>query len=179
VRRWRPHSATEIYEHALFRLEEQSLRADDGDERRAIVMHPTPWVNMIPLLDDGRVVLVRQWRFGTARASLEIPGGMVDPGEQDLAAARRELREETGYEAGRWEALGVVDANPAIMSNRCSTWLARDLEWVEEPQGDGDEEIVVELAHLDDIPGLVASGEISHSLVVAAFYLLSQKGPRS
>lgn len=175
MRRWHPHSVTAIFDHPLFRLERQHLRADDGDERQALVMHPTPWVNIIPLLDDGRVVLVRQWRYGTAAPSLEIPGGMVDPGEEPLAAARRELLEETGYEAEHWEHLGVVDPNPAIMSNRCTTWLARGLRWVEEPRGDGDEEIVVESAPLESIGDLVTAGEISHSLVVAAFYLLSRR----
>lgn len=171
IRPWRRRGAEAVFTHRLFSMEVQQLEAG-GDERQAIVLHPTPWVNMIPLRDDGRVILVRQWRFGTAAPSLEVPGGMVDPGEEPLAAAQRELMEETGYRAGVWTRLGAVHPNPAIMSNECSIFLAEELAWIEEPRGDGDEEIVVESAPLEEIPELIRRGEITHSLVIAAFHLL-------
>ena len=145
--------------------------ADESDHRDALVLHPSGWVNMIALTEGQEVLLVRQWRFGSGELSLEIPGGMIDPGERELDAAQRELLEETGYRAGEWTRLGEVRPNPAFMSNRCGTWLARDLSWIEEPKGDGSEEISVESAPLAAIPGLISSGEISHALVVAAFYL--------
>lgn len=170
MRRWRPDDTETIFEHPLFNLTRQSLVA--GPHRReALVLESPAWVNMIPLLPDERVVLVRQWRFGVARPTLEIPGGLVE-GEPPREAAERELLEETGYRAGSWHELGELDPNPAIFDNRVTTYLATDLQWVEEPRGDGDEEIEVETAPLAEIPSLIARGEIAHTLVVAAFYLL-------
>ncbi len=130
------------------------------------------WVNVIPLLDDGRVLFVRQWRFGLAAPTLEIPGGMVDPGETPATAAARELLEETGYRAGSIELIGEVHPNPAFLSNRCITYVARDLVRVGEPLGDGEEELIVETAPLADVPEMVASGVITHSLVISAFFHL-------
>lgn len=132
------------------------------------------WVNVIPILPDGQVLLVRQWRFGIAAPTLEIPGGMVDPGEDEATAAVRELMEETGHRAAHWTRLGEVHPNPAFLSNRCGTWLATGLERLGEPLGDGEEEITIATAPLDEIPTMVARGEITHALVIAAFYLHDQ-----
>lgn len=170
VRPWMVRGAKRLFEHPLFSLDEQSLEAENGDRRTAFVLHPADWVNIIALSDDDRVLLVRQWRYGLAAESLEIPGGVVEPEEEALAAARRELLEETGFEADEWLHLGTVEPNPAFQSNHCSSWLARGLRRIGEPEGDGEEEIRVEWASLGRIPELISNAEIRHSLVIAAFY---------
>lgn len=170
MRRWRRERADELFAHPIFRLERQDLVA--GRERRqALVLQAPDWVNVIPLIDPETVLLVRQWRFGIAAPTLEIPGGMVEA-EDEHAAAERELLEETGYRARDWRRLGEVHPNPAFLSNRLGTWLATGLERVGDPEGDGEEEITVETAPLADIPRRIAEGEITHALVVSAFYLL-------
>lgn len=171
MRRWYPDSIDTLFDHRLFTLERHHLRAA-RERREALVLRAPDWVNVVPLLPDGRVLLIRQWRYGVAAPTLEIPGGMVE-GEEPRRAAERELLEETGYRARSWERLGELHPNPAFIANRIVTWLATDLERVGEPEGDGEEEITVETAPLAEIPRLVATGAITHSLVVSAFYLLS------
>ena len=175
VRRWQRHSGQTIFQHPLLSLERQQLATGGGEMREALVLASPDWVNVVPLLDDGRVVMVRQWRFGIAAATLEIPGGVVEESSWRDAAAR-ELEEETGYRAREMRQLGEVSPNPAIFANRCGTFLATGLERVGEPQDGVDEELTVELVPLSDVPRRVLAGEIHHALVVAAFYLLSLDG---
>lgn len=175
MREWRPLDREELVRHRILTLWRQRLGA--GEERReALVVDAPEWVNVVPLTAEGRVLLVRQWRFGVAAQTLEIPGGMVEEGAA-AAAAARELEEETGHRAGTLEPLGVLHPNPAFLSNRLSVFLATDLERLGEPLGDGGEEIELETAPLDRIPDLITSGRISHALVVAAFYLLARRRP--
>ncbi len=181
MHRWRPVDVESLFHHPIFDLQRHTVEAA-GERREALVLEAPHWINVVPLLDDGRVLLIRQWRFGIQAPTLEIPGGMVDPGEDAATAARRELEEETGYRAGRLEHLGTTHPNPAILDNEISTWLATDLEPPDDPgavRGVDGEEIEVESAHLSEIPELVARGEISHSLVVVAFFLLQHARDRA
>ncbi|HEV8630993.1 MAG TPA: NUDIX hydrolase [Thermoanaerobaculia bacterium] len=176
MRRWQRRSGELLFRHPLLSLERQLLVAGPDEQREALVLAAPDWVNVIPLLGDGRVVMVRQWRFGIAAPTLEIPGGVVDPGEAAADAAARELREETGYRATAWRRLGEVTPNPAILANRCATFLATGLEAGEPLPASLDEELAVELVPLAEVPQRVARGEIHHALVVAAFYLLGASG---
>ena len=173
MRAWQTESTEPLFEHRILTLARHRVTA--GEDRRKVLVIDTPdWVNVSPITDDGRVLLVRQWRFGIAAPTLEIPGGLVE--EEDVArAAARELEEETGYRAHRWERLGVLHPNPALQPNRIVTYLATDLERLGAPPGDGHEELELTSAPLSEIPALIASGTITHSLVVAAFYLFDQR----
>ncbi len=132
------------------------------------------WVNVIALTDRNEVVLVRQFRAGTRSVTLEIPGGGVEKADRTpLAAARRELREETGHAARSWKRLGAVRPNPAFQSNLCTTFLARGCRRVGDLVPDAGEDLAVEIVPFRRIPGLIRSGRITHSLVIAAFHLLS------
>lgn len=176
MRDWTITHQETLYTHRILELKRREL-ASGADRRDVLVMEAPEWINVIPILDDGQVVLVRQWRYGIQSPSLEIPGGMVDPGESPDTAAARELIEETGFRAGTLRQLGFTHPNPAFLDNRLTTWLATDLEAVDATQttfGIDGEEILRETAPLDDIPGMIMSGAISHSLVVAAFYLLDR-----
>ncbi len=104
---------------------------DGGQATREYVVHPGA-VAIVPLLDDGRILLERQFRHPVGRVLLEIPAGKLDPGEDALACARRELREETGCEAGQWARAGVIHNAPAYSTEGIELWFARAL--VQHPQ---------------------------------------------
>lgn len=134
------------------------------------VMEFGDWVNVIPLTPDGQVVLVRQWRHGVRQTCLEIPGGMIDPEDDNPAtAAARELEEETGYIARELVHIGTVQANPAIQNNLCHTYLALDAEPSGQRNFDPTEFIETDVMALDKAFDLLRDGTIGHSLVVAAF----------
>ena len=140
------------------------------------VIEAPDWINVIPVTKSGEVVLIELYRHGSGEVSLEIPGGMVDPGEEPPDTAARELLEETGYEAREVVLLGRTRPNPAIQDNWLHTFLARDVERRQEPSDAGTEQTRVRLVPLEQIPALIAGGEISHSLVVVGFHLLGLAG---
>ncbi len=128
------------------------------------------WVNVIPLTPDNEVVMVRQFRHGSRRVTLEIPGGMVDAGEDPAATAARELLEETGYAGDAPIRLGAVNPNPALFGNQCHSYAVRGATRVAEIRNEGAEATVVELVPLAQIPNRIRAGEIDHALVVTAFH---------
>lgn len=150
-----------------------SANPRDGREHDFYVIEAPDWINIIPLTATGEVVLIDQYRHGTGEVSLEIPGGMVDEGEDPRTAAMRELLEETGYAARDAVLLGRTRPNPAIQNNWIYTYLARDVTFQHEPSFDGTEHTVVRLVPLARIPSLIADGTINHALVVVGFHWLS------
>ena len=124
-----------------------SLRADravppkGGEAGEYYVLDTPDWVNVIAETEDDEVVLVKQWRHGSRRVELEIPGGLIEPGEAPLMAAARELMEETGYEAAEMEILQTIRPNPAFMDNECTTVLAKGCRRVGPQALDDDEDI--------------------------------------
>lgn len=147
-----------------------------GTERDFIVVRPPDWVNVVAVTGEGRVVLVRQFRFGIDGFSLEIPGGMMEPGEDPVAAGRRELREETGYAGGTARLLGSVHPNPAIQSNRCHYVVVEGVERSHGTEWDADEELQVELCAAAEAVRRVRDGEITHALAVNALLLFAAGG---
>ena len=157
--------------YPIFSLRVDTAKAPHtGKEHDFYVIDSPDWVNIIPVTQDLEVVMVKQFRHGTKEITLEIPGGMVEKEDSLEQAASRELLEETGYQAREMRLLGVVHPNPAILTNRCSTYLALNLEKVNDGDGDETEDIEVSLVPLKEIPTLIENGTITNSLVIAAFF---------
>lgn len=166
---WTLLGSRDVSDHRIFRLRHDRYRLEPtGREREFVVLEAPDWVNVVPLTDDGQIVLIRQYRHGTRRVDLEIPGGMIDADESAQTAALRELREETGYVPRRIRALGRVSPNPAIQDNHCYFYVAEGCHRVGPLHLDPFERIEVELHPLAEVPELVRQEQICHGLVLNA-----------
>jgi 8-oxo-dGTP pyrophosphatase MutT (NUDIX family) len=172
--KWRLGAHTPQQDYVVFRtafVEGEHPRT--GQKKRFSLIEAADWVNIVAITKDQRVVLIRQFRVGTAEVSEEIPGGIIDPGEEPLAAGVRELREETGYTGGSWRIVGRVHPNPALQGNWLWTCLAEGVERTHEPDPGPGEVVSVHLATVDEIQRKLVAGEITHALVVNAFAQLA------
>jgi ADP-ribose pyrophosphatase len=168
---WKFLSSKILQSCRVFAMRNERYRSPrTGQEHDFYLIDSPDWVNVIPLTAEGKVILVKQFRFGTKEFSLEIPGGMLDEGDTPSGAAARELLEETGFAGDEPDFLGFVHPNPAIHTNRCYTYLIRNSVYKESPRQDSTEDIEVETVPLADIPKLIQEGIITHALVIAAFY---------
>lgn len=169
---WKVVESREIADCRVFKVREDVSEA--GGKRAAFYVVENPdWVNVVALTADHRVVLIEQFRHGAGQVTVEIPGGMIDAGEDPESAARRELVEETGYTSDRWYYLGTSWPNPALQSNVIHHFLAADASRTADAAFDEHESVVTRLAHINDIPDLIRNGTIRHSLAVAAFQYFS------
>jgi 8-oxo-dGTP pyrophosphatase MutT (NUDIX family) len=157
----------------VFRVRRTRYRhARDRHEGEFVIIEANDWVNVLALTDDGRMLLVRQFRFGIHDFTLEIPGGVIETGEDPVAAGVRELREETGYAGRAARLLAQVRPNPAIQANVCHIVLVEGCVRVGETQFDPNEEIELSLLPIDEVVAKAERGEIKHSLVVDALFYL-------
>jgi 8-oxo-dGTP pyrophosphatase MutT (NUDIX family) len=172
VKKWETKSEKSLLNAKVFSYRQvERTSPDSGKTGLFDVLECYDWVNIVALTPENQVIMVEQYRQGTDTITLEIPGGVGHPGEDIIDGAKRELEEETGYQATDWVKLGEVDANPAFMTNTCATYLALNCQKVGPQNLDPFEEIDVKLVPLEEIPTLIKEGKITHSLVVAAFHL--------
>lgn len=128
------------------------------------------WVNMVPLTSADEVVLIRQYRHGSQAVTLEIPGGMVDPGEDPARAAIRECHEETGFMGESVSSLGKLNPNPALFNNCLHTFYGRVNPGGESSHVSETERTLVELVPVEEVRSLLLDGTIDHTLVCATLW---------
>lgn len=152
-----------------------SMRADTCHTSSGVVVEPfyvmevPNWVHIVALDEEGRLLVTRQYRHGSRPIHSEIPCGVIEADDPSpLDAAKRELLEETGCTAERFEALPTVFANPARQDNRIYTFLAHGARVVAEQANDDTEEIQFEFLPVDEVLAAIDRGEFSHSLLVSS-----------
>jgi len=172
IKPWKKIRSTPVGDYRIFKLRSDvCLSPRTGKEHDFYVLDSVNWVNVLAVTPDQQLVMVEQYRHGSNTVELEIPGGMMDPGETDaVVTAGRELREETGYEGENARQLGKIWSNPAILSNRTYTVLIENCRLKHKVKFDGGEDLVTRLVPVAEVPKLVADEKIGHSLVVVALY---------
>jgi 8-oxo-dGTP pyrophosphatase MutT (NUDIX family) len=158
-----------LNDHGIFRvLRKRGVSPRTGKPVLFHTLDMSDWVQVVPQLEDGRLVMVEQFRAGAEVSTLEFPAGIIDEKESPADAGLRELEEETGYRAGSALSLGYTFANPAIQSNRLHVVLATSCEPTGSVQLDDGEDVRVRLVPGDQLPVLIEDGTINHALVLTA-----------
>ncbi len=153
------------------------LRADTcelphgGSVSPYYVIEESDWVQVFARDDHGRILIVTQYRHAAGVNCAELPGGIIDAGEQPLQAAKRELLEETGYGADQWHKIGQFLANPARLTNTVHVFLATDLNLKGRQTLDPSEEIAFDFHSEADVRTMISAGEFSQGLHIASFFL--------
>ena len=156
------------YIYPKFRVDKCEL--PNGKFLDALILEFRAWANILAITRNQEAVLIKQYRHGVQDVLLEIPGGVVEEGEDPLDGVQRELLEETGYTASRFILVGTVYPNPAFQTNTMYCFLALDAEKVTGQSLDDGEDIEVQLVPVDNLVPMIKSGEFPHALQVAALF---------
>jgi 8-oxo-dGTP pyrophosphatase MutT (NUDIX family) len=175
---WKEESRKTVYTCPVFSVEEKTSRSPDNKSKVYTVLNTKDWAIVIPVLETNRgreFVMVRQWRHGAKTLSLEFPGGVFEKDEEPSEAARRELREETAWDAGKIRKLGEFNPNPAIMSNRVHFFLAEELQFTGSQELDEDEFVGVETIPWEEVLRGMGREPYIHALMGTAMALYLQR----
>jgi 8-oxo-dGDP phosphatase len=177
---WQAHGENYLFRRPPWMVvRHQSFRLPTGREIADYwILEYPPWVNVVAVTKDDRLVLVRQYRPGLGAVHYEIPAGVAEAGEEMEQAARRELLEETGFGGGTWSPICRLSANPALQSNITTTFLAEGVERLAEPTPETTEDLRVHLVKVDDALALFDQGDMVQALHAAPLlrYLLRRAG---
>lgn len=179
LKAWEQLSFEYIYQESWFKLRRDRVLKGSGSEMYPYyVLEYTNWATVFPVTKEGKVILLKQYRYGLGEWSIEIPGGIMDPHETDpLSAGRRELLEETGYSCSQIREVGKVAPNPATANNWMHIFLATDCELTHDQSFDPHEELEVFLADMHEVKQLLRENKIIQSLhVTAMLYALIALG---
>jgi ADP-ribose pyrophosphatase len=157
-----------------FRVVEQSVTRPDGQTASCRYVENPGAVAILPLVDDRRLCLIRNRRLTVRKTLVEVPAGMCEAGETPLETARRELAEETGYQAARWEPLAEFFPSPGVLSERMHLFVARDLA-AGEPAREENEEIENLVLSWDEALAMLDRGEIEDGKTIVALLIYRRR----
>lgn len=174
---WTRLASTVVVDHPWLRLRTDRVGLPSGhviDEYH--VVEAPDWACVLALTEAGEAVLVEQHRYALGVASLELPAGVIDPGETPGAGARRELREETGFEAGEIRALGALAPEPGRQTNLGHIFVATGCRKVADAAPEASEDLRVRVVPAGALAGLVEEGRIVHAVHAAAVFWALARG---
>lgn len=164
---WDTNNSELLLHTPVFDIVNESKSSRTGVDGDYVAIEAPNWVVVVAVHDDN-FVLVRQWRHGEERVTLEFPGGVCEDGENPKDTALRELWEETGFKANKITRLCTVSANPALFRNHFSVFLAEDLVQTKERQLDEDEILDFEEMPIDEVIAKYGDGELTHAYMGTA-----------
>ena len=180
-RPWKVLSSEYLARKPWFTVRHESLELPDGRRVPDYYVFEYPdWINITAITRQGEFVLIDQYRHGLGETSYEIPAGVVEPSDASLLdAARRELREETGYGGGEWRLLTSISANPATQNNLTHCFLATGVERIGEQQLDATEDIRVHLFSRSEVLELLRTDRIRQALMAAPLWRYFAETPEA
>jgi 8-oxo-dGTP pyrophosphatase MutT (NUDIX family) len=177
IPKWVTISRKEIADLKIFRAElVRRFHPQWKREADFVVLNSKNWANIVPVSKNNEILLIEQYRQGSDSLTLEIPGGLIETGENPIDAARRECIEETGYlSSEELIPTGISLPNPAFLSNTCFSFAWFGLEQKSIQKFDENEEIRVIPTPMDKVKKMISDGTINHSVIVTAFYYFFDK----
>jgi ADP-ribose pyrophosphatase len=175
VKRWKRKSRKELVKDQWISLYADECELPGGQLVAPFyVLEEKDWVHIVAVDADGAILLTRLYRYPADWLGWELPCGGIDPGEDPLSAAKRELKEETGYVAGQWRQVGgPLYPNPARQTNRVYTFVATDLTKAGPQSLDITEDIEFEFVSPVELMNRMAKGDFRHALHVACYFLVA------
>lgn len=163
-----------ISDYKIFKVRIKSRQhPQNGMISDFVTLDSPDWVNIIPVTPENKIVMIEQYRHGTNQITLEIPGGMIESGEEPKIAAMRECREETGYFSNsKPEEIGMVYPNPAFLNNKCTTFIWKNCTKTTLQNLDLNEIINIKEFSLQEVKSMILNGTINHAVILNAFFFL-------
>ncbi len=177
--KWKTLSSEYLFSDLWFKVRKDVCETPDGTSVPQYYVYEFPtWVTAVPVTEDGKIILVRQYRHALGEVCIEIPGGCVDDTDKNFEEAiARELLEETGYSFSSYEYLGQISANPSTNNNLTHMFLAKGGKKISEQKLDGNEEIEVELYTIDEVKKLLKDNKILQAMhVTTMLYAFERMG---
>lgn len=167
---WKETSKESVFKTFIFELFSVGFKSEQsGKEGKFHVLESNDWVNIVPVTENNEVLMVKQFRYGTREMSLEFPAGGMEPGENPMDAAMRELLEETGGIGQTVLKIGSCRPNSAILNNSCHHFVAKGVRLQKAQELDHFEEIDIEIIPVEKIDQMIRDGKITQALSIAAW----------
>jgi ADP-ribose pyrophosphatase len=180
--KWRLLRSEYLFNDLWFKVRKDICETPGGKIINPYYVYEFPnWIAAVPVTEDGKIILVHQYRHALGEVCLEIPGGCVDDTDKNFEnAIARELLEETGYTFSSYEYLGKISANPSTNNNLMHMFLAKGGKKISEQKLDGNEEIEVELFMIDEVKQLLKDNKIIQAMhVTCLMYAFKKMGKLS
>ena len=171
IEKWKTLESKYLYRRPWLTVRCDKVELPNGviNPEHYVLEYPD-WVNVLAITQDGKFLMIEQYRHGLDDVFIELPAGVIDQGESHLDAAKRELLEETGYAGGSWELFTVISQNPSISNNYTYCYLAKDVEPAGKQQLDYSEDIAVRLITIEEVKYLLMTDRIKQALMATSLW---------